>query len=195
MKILIEIIRKSKVVVFITMLILIGIVTIVTINCNSVTEENMYDNVQQNSINKANLKTLFSSKEFKQIQGIWEITNFIDKGIDSHADDIYNDEVNTNWKEYRLEKEKNIGMQIEINEYTIESFLPAGEKETGYIVSNYENMFFGYKPPIDMSVTYPVLRFYIIHRDFEYPIYFILDAMNNGIIDVSGNFYSLKKID
>lgn len=168
------------------------------INNNSysnVIKENIYIYVQQNIVKKFNLKTFFFSKEFRQIEGTWEITSFIDKGIESHSDDIYINEVNINWEEYRLEREKNIGMQIKINKNTIESFLPAGESEVGYIVSNYENMFFGYKPPIDMLVTYPILRICIVHRDFKYPIYFIFDSMDKGVIDILGDFYYLERVN
>lgn len=133
------------------------------------------------------------SEEFLMIQGNWEIIEFIDRGIDSHSEDIYEENQKRDWEAYRKEREKSVGTKLEIREETIEYCLPAGEDESGYNVNSYDGMFFGYKPPITMGEAYPVLRFYIEFKDFESPVYFILDANGKGIVDVNGDFYLLKR--
>lgn len=193
MKILNKILQKNKNKMILILLLLL--ILSIYINYNDYIKIWIGENNNKSFEDEENIfESEFMSEEFEKIQGEWEIIAFIDVGIESHSDEIYEENLNIDWDLYRKEKEKLVGTTIQIYEQTIDYYFPAGEDETGYIVDSYENMFFGYKPPTTMLETYPVLRYWIVFKDCDYTIHFILDANEKGILDINGDFYNLKKI-
>lgn len=129
---------------------------------------------------------------FELVEGSWEFSEYVGSAIEAHS---YED-----FEGQNIDAEPNImsgelaGEKIEISRAQVEYFLPAGETESGYIVSSYENMFFGYKPPINMDIEYPVYRFYLKLEELDFPIYFIFDSEGKAVIDIRGEFYYAHKI-
>lgn len=155
-------------------------------------KESSYTNISDVKLEEG--KNVEEEEQCSEVYGTWEITEYIGYGIDSHAEDICEENNSRDWDAYGGEREELVGQQFEVREDELLYCIPRGENEFGCYVSTYDNMFFGYKPPSNMEVTYPVRRYYL-EWDEENFMYLIFDAEGVAVADIKGDFYYVKSID
>ncbi len=128
-----------------------------------------------------------SEYESSKFNGVWKIEKFMGEGqMHIPGEYVLSDE------EIKKESDKYIGENLTISEDTISEISPPCE--LGYDYDRAEDLFFGYKPPSNVSfegkIHYEVLK----HRDFDGSLGLMTDGMDNSYLDLDGYFYKIKKI-
>lgn len=131
---------------------------------------------------KADADEVISESQNSEFNGTWEIKNF--EGVSVQYGDISEEEI-------KNETSKYIGKKLVISKDTITKVSPPCE--WGYEYDTVDDLFFGYKPPSNITfagkIHYEVLK----HNDFDTEIRLMTDGINNAYLDIGGFFYRIEK--